>query len=463
MKRFLMTLLIVAVVVFLQFGCETPTQEDQGESAATTVRISGQVLNKETNTPVDSAVVRLLANSNEWTYVTDQNGQYYIELEVEGTLDMLVIAYKEGFYPDTTHVLAVPGRNIAAPTLTLQPTSQVVEESGSAASIVLFAQSASQIGVQESGAAETAELIFEVQDSSGHPVDLAHGVEVFFRVGSAPGGGEYVYPSSAKTSNVGQVVAYVHSGIRAGVVQVIAEASVGDTTIRSKPVAIAIHGGLPDSAHFSLAVEKLNFPGYNIYGLTNGITAYVGDKFGNPVKPGTAIYFTTTGGIIEGSALTNDRGEASVTLISAAPQPEHPVLGKGFATITAQTADENDHTIETSTLVLFSGLPQITLTPTSFNIPNGGSQTFYYTVSDQNGNPLAEGTSILVEVDGESVDAVGDLALNLPDTQSKSWTQFSFTVFDAVDTVDVAKPVSIKVTASGPNGKAKYTIGGVAN
>jgi len=101
-----------------------------------------------------------------------------------------------------------------------------------------------------------------------------------------------------------------------------------------------------------------------------------------PVRPQTAVYFTTTGGLVEGSALTNNVGQASVNLISSAPKPTHPTLGAGFATVTARTANENQQTIETGVIVLFSGIPQISVNPTVISVPQGGSQFFQYFVHD---------------------------------------------------------------------------------
>jgi len=206
-----------------------------------------------------------------------------------------------------------------------------------------------------------------------------------------------------------------------------------------------------------------NFPGYNIFGLKDGIVAFVGDKYANPVRPETAVYFTTTGGIIEGSALTNEQGIGSVDLISAEPRPFHSTLGAGFATITASTVDENSATISRETIVLFSGIPQVSVTPTSINIPNEGSQSFSYYVGDQNGNPLAGGTSISVTVEGDDVDAQGDLSVLLPDTQSPAWTQFNFLVYDIADTVIVTKPVTIRISTTGPNGGGFITISGTSH
>jgi hypothetical protein len=206
---------------------------------------------------------------------------------------------------------------------------------------------------------------------------------------------------------------------------------------------------------------KVNFPGYNIFGLTDEIAAFVGDKYANPVRPETAVYFTSTGGIIQGSTLTDESGIGSVDLISAMPQPIHPTLGAGFATVTASTIDENSNTISRETIVLFSGIPQISVTPTNFDIPNKGSQSFQYYVGDQNGNPLAGGTSVSVNIQGTDVEVAGDISFTIPDTQSPGWTQFGFVAYDTNDSVNV-KPAIIRISADGPNGAAFVTISGTS-
>jgi hypothetical protein len=439
-------------------GCKKKAVEPEVPQQKTVI-LSGRVFESVTGSPIDSAVVKVTGITPQIVTYTDSVGKYRVSFGVEVETEVKVIAFKEGYEPDTVVVLAIPGRTVNVPSLLLKRTAPETPTSGEPASIVLVSQTAKSIGVKGSGSVETAQMVFEVQDSSGKPVDLAHSVEVSFRIGSGPGGGEFIYPPKARTDAKGRVTANIVSGTKAGVVQIVAESNVGSKTIRSLPVVIVIHGGLPDSAHFSIAPEKLNFPGYNVFGLRNKITAYVGDKYGNPVKPGTAVYFTTTGGIIEGSALTNEQGQGSVNLISAEPRPVHPVLGPGYAVITATTADENQRTIKAETIVLFSGIPQITVEPATFDIPNLGSQVFNYTVSDQNGNPLAGGTTIRVTIDGKDIRALGDLDITIPDTRDRSWTRFSFAIQDTTsDTVE--RPVLIRISASGPNGSATVNISG---
>lgn len=454
------TLILFSLIFFLfNFGCKKPVEPQQQQQKVVTLK--GQVLDSKTGSPIDSAVVRVIGITPQIISYTDSLGFYRVSFEIDAETQINIVAFKEGYEPDTAVVLAVPGRNINVPNLMLNRVAPETPTSGEAASIVLISQSAKNIGVKGSGSVETAQMVFEVQDSSGRPVDLAHSVEVSFRIGSGPGGGEFVYPPKSRTDSKGRVTANIASGTKSGVVQIIAETVVGTKTIRSLPVVIVIHGGLPDSAHFSIAPEKLNFPGYNIFGLTNKITAYVGDKYGNPVKPGTAVYFTTTGGIIEGSTLTNDQGQGTVNLISAEPRPVHPVLGPGYAVVTATTADENQKTIKAETVVLFSGYPVITVNPTTFDIPNLGSQVFNYTVSDQNGNPLSGGTTIKVTIDGKDIRALGDLDITLPDTRDRSWTRFSFAIQDTAGDV-TERPVLIRISTVGPNGSATINIQGRA-
>jgi hypothetical protein len=268
-------------------------------------------------------------------------------------------------------------------------------------------------------------------------------------------------PPTARTNGSGVASVVLTSGTKAGVVQVTAQISSGGRIIASNPVAVTIHGGLPDLTHFSCVPNKLNIPGYNIFGVQDVISAYVGDKYSNPVRPGTSVYFATDGGIIQGSSQTSVLGVASAILYSAYPLPNHPTLGPGFAIITASTSDENFSVISQSTLVLFSGISILNCSPLSFDIPNGGSQQFFYTLNDQNGNPLVEGTSISVSGQGKDFLLAGETEVTMPDTQSKSWTNFSFSISDAVDTTIAANKVVVTIKSVGSNGKSQMVISGI--
>ncbi len=468
-KNGLRILAIFILSSFLFFSCkEDSSQVVEGEETGNnnneqllTSNVTGQVINNLTGSPIEDADVLVVSDNNVLPLKTDTQGKYAAAIELSANINIVVVVTKTGFLSDSTSSFVIAGKDKSVPIIKLVPKNTGTVPSGDPVSIFLEDQSSEFIGVKESGSEETARITFVVQDSAGTPIDLDHSVTVTFKFGAQPGGGEELSPASVKTNNNGEGVVNLTSGTKAGTVQIIAEIQLPNKKITSLPVGISIHGGLPDDTHFSIAPAAVNFPGYNLYGLTDVISAYVGDKYANPVRPNTAVYFTSTGGIIDGSTQTNELGIGSVDLISAAPQPFHPVWGAGFATITASTADENSATIEDEILVLFSGRPTIGISPTTFSIPNLGSQSFIYTVQDQNENPLAGGTTITVEVDGDNVKTTGENSVTLPDTQSKRWTQFGFTVSDT-DTALLSRPVSVKILTSGPNGGEQLSIGGTA-
>ncbi|NPV11121.1 MAG: hypothetical protein HPY57_04940 [Ignavibacteria bacterium] len=458
-NRILVLSFIFILMLFYFSSCgKSPTQPET--PTLESVTLNGQVIDFETGQAIENAAVKILADTTQYGTTTDANGKFSKTIQISKSLDLIVVASKENYKSDSTKVFAVPGRTIDVPTLKIERI-KTTSTSGQPASIVLVNQTFPSIGVKESGDNETTTLTFEVRDSSGNPIGIDKSVTVNFTLGANPGGGIIVDPPSKKTNSEGKVSVNITSGTIAGVVQIIAEINLGTKIIRSKPVNIAIHGGLPDYNHFSIAAEYHNVPGLVKYGFTDNITAYVGDKYSNPVKPNTIVYFSTTGGIIQGSAITNELGTATATLLTALPAPIHPTLGPGFATIRASTADENNQTISREIVILFSGHPQLTISPTTIDVPNGGSQTFTYTVADLNGNPIASGNTISVTVEG-NVKAQGDVSINMPDTQSRSWTQFSFTLIDADPEKFDPQPVTVKIEVDGVNGKNSISISGTS-
>jgi hypothetical protein len=389
---------------------------------------------------------------------TDDQGSASVALSVWKTGTYAVTARTLGEYNepvDTTIYVAVN-----SPT---GPTG-----GGYAATIALIEASLNAISAREVGGDETSLLTFEVRDSLGAPVDALHSADVSFYIQSGPGGGEYVSPTSGTTQgSTGRVQTTLSSGTKAGVVQIVAQTAAGSRTIRSAPVIVNIFGGFPDQAHFSIGSEKLNFPGYNILNLTNRITVIAGDKYSNPVKPGTAVYFRTTGGTINvpSTAYTSEDGVATAALRSGNPRPYDPILGAGFAYVTANTVGQSGNTVSDSTIVLFSGISLISnLSTLSFTVPAGGSSgPITFRVSDQNGNPLAATTTITVTLQYTpppnttiNLAVTGDTHVTLGDTQAKGQgtTEFSIQVVDqTVGGVPTSIPVTVIISVSSPNGK----------
>ncbi|MDZ7693664.1 MAG: hypothetical protein U5K69_21525 [Balneolaceae bacterium] len=325
--------------------------------------------------------------------------------------------------------------------------------------ITLSDVSNGEIGVVNTGQNEQTKLTFQVTDSLGRALDLENKAEVRFSLGASPGGGEGLTPTSVMTDAKGRATTTLTSGTDAGVAQVVAEVTASDgTVINSQSVSVAIHAGLPDQDHFSLASSTNNVAANT--GTEVNMTAYVGDKHGNVVAPGTTVYFTTDGGYISGSSQTNEKGIATAILQVVQPTP-----ADGTATVTASTANDQQATITATKDIIFSGTPTITANPNSINMPNDANTTFNYTVEDGNGHPMAPGTNISVTVEGNEIETIGDVDITLGEPNASfsnisQLTDFQFNIADAAGDTVATDPVQITITSEGPNGTARTTISG---
>lgn len=231
-----------------------------------------------------------------------------------------------------------------------------------------------------------------------------------------------------------------------------------DVTIKSTPVLVAIHGGFPDEDHFSISPDKFNFESYDINGIRNPVTVIVGDKFSNPVKPGTVVYFNSTGGIIQGSGETDSDGTVTVDMISGDPRPNDNIDGSGgrpgYSTVTATTVDENNNPISKEINVVFSTrAAQISATPTTFDLDPNGGEKFSYTVTDMNGNPMAAGTQIKVEA-GQGIEVTGDADFTLGNHlfPGPGATEFNFSIRDTDDQSNDPADLTINISVTTPSG-----------
>lgn len=453
-------LLVSVIIAALLTGCKLKDSSDFGtdtgdiSTTGGSVTFKGQVYDNTSGLPIKQAVVRLVVEGVSKGSVTDSLGVFDFSTSIQTSGEYLFITSKEGYYPDTLSTFALIGKTIEIPTRRLYRAVTTIDPSGNAASIILKSQSLNSIGIQGVGSPEAANLVFEVQDANGKPVDPNHSVTLNFRIGTSPGSTEYLFPASAKTNSYGQATVTLNSGKKAGVVMVIAETTVNNKLISSTPVPIAIHGGLPDASHFHVACEKLNYPYLGIVGQEIIFSAYVGDKYSNPVKPGTTVYFETTSGIIGGSAQTNASGVATVSLLTQ-PWPNHPVEGPGFFEVTARTVNENNVTISTSTIRLLSGeVGTLTITPTTFAIANGGSASFSFTMTDILGNPMAPGTSVSVITDGGSAKLYGATNFTMPDAlhSGAGTTVFGFSCADGNPDEDKLSSLIISINVSAARG-----------
>jgi len=405
---------------------------------------------------------------------TNSNGAYELNIDLsseEGSVEVELEVTKAGYETKTTSVTAQKGETTLVPDFTLlqiySDTTVLGDTiSGDAAHISVDGSHSSHIYVQSSGLQETAKINFVVTDDEGRLVDSTHSVLVHFRILNGPNGGEYLEPDSMRTTN-GQVYTVLNSGTIAGPVQLNVYAEVNGQTIKALPIRIAIYGGLPDQDHFSLAVDRLNIAGRVHFGIIDNITAFVGDKFSNPVAPGTIVYFSTDYCIVEGAAVTDELGQATVRFESAGPLPPNPI-DSTFAHITAWTFEDTvlKSTINAKTRILLSDVTApVQISPTSFTYTAVNNPVaFNYVVQDIWGNPLVGNTNIKVNSTAGSL--YGDVNINLVDTQFPGPGSTDFQFFWAPGDSLKDPQVFISITVDPPpdgNGYRSVGISGTRN
>ncbi len=458
-------LLIVGAIGI--YSCTTNTQTND------TV-LAGKVYYLDANklaVPVKDALVQAKTFFAQTTTEADGAFQLAIDMtEDEKTVQLIVS--KVGFDPTEVSVLAKKGERVQVQDITLNkiegdsihaPTDTVTV-SGDGAHIHAVSVSDDHIYISGAGLKETTPINFIVTDAKGVPVDENHKVTVHFDILNGPNGGEYLYPTTMETQS-GYAYTILNSGIIAGAVQIQAWFEVQDSVIRTTPIRIAIYGGLPDAGHFSLAMERVNIAGRVHFGIIDHVTAFVGDKYSNPVAPGTAVYFSTDYGIVEGAAVTDEMGRAVVRYISAQPLPPDPV-NNPFAIITARTYSDTlgQKTLTAQTDVLLSAATAgIEITPSTFTYDNTNTPVhFDYRVHDIYGYPVVGNSVISVSATDGSL--YGDVNIKLRDTQviGAGTTDFSFTWApgDSLDAPEVYISVSVQTPQDG-NGYMSASISGV--
>jgi len=221
------------------------------------------------------------------------------------------------------------------------------------------------------GRQEFSTLKFEVYDKTGNKVSgkLVDFVFSDAIVGS-PTVGVTLNPTFATSAADGSVTTLVMAGTIPTSVRVVA--SIHDTpTITTLSNILVLSTGVPDQKHFSLATGFGNCEGRDLEQACSVVTATLGDHFGNPVPDGTAVNFTSEGGVIDASCVTG-------SLLT--PPPNGLPAG---STPTGQTTN--------SKIGPGSGTCSVLLRASSPRPPNGRVTVLAYalgeeTFNDNNGN-----------------------------------------------------------------------------
>jgi hypothetical protein len=254
--------------------------------------------------------------------VTDENG------EADATLTI-----PAGTASGTATLRAAGGglliTNITVPIVNTGGGATPTPGSGTEPAAIQFvgAQPA-QLGVRGSGLPEQSVLTFSVTDGLGEPVA---GAAVNFSLARVAD--EHITPLQGITDENGEAQVTLTSGERALSVQVSAQVTTPGTVLVARSTAVNILGGPPSQPNFSVAAEFGNISGRVSFGLENRMTAFVADRFGNPVPPGTAVSFTTRGGAVGNPTVTDSLGQATATLVSQAPLTANGIVATLATTV----------------------------------------------------------------------------------------------------------------------------------
>ena len=375
------------------------------------------------------------------------------------------------------------------------------------------------IWVKETGQIEQTDITATVLGVTGEPI--GDNFRIQFNITNGPGGGERLEPSSGVdnesqiiNTNNGVAAATLIAGTRSGQVQIQAQlVEYPNVTVKSSK--IVIRSGPPymwvdpgDPNHVVQHGTVLVDPGKHNTAFANPlqeieVTAVFADKYNNPVEKNTAVYFTTTGGVISSDALTCDLGKASVILQNSNPFPvlqspdvsqltghrfpnpndvsrmidlgipdfEGNVISNtagnsgendGVAGILAKTAGQdqngNDITVWASTLVVFSsGIHTFTATTNKTELNIGESAHITIRLYDVNGNPVAAGSSL--NVSSESGELSETELMPEPERYGFGSTIFSTQLSNNLDPEnDKAKTTNVLIELKSPNGDGKISI-----
>jgi len=219
------------------------------------------------------------------------------------------------------------------------------------------------------------------------------------------------------------------------------------------------------------------------------ITVTVADKYNNPVPPGTAVYFSTTGGYVTTSTgYTDENGMASVTLYSGNPfptldnsdsidnpnydpgDPQSPEkfnvyqwdpdgdgqANDGIAVVIAKTEglDQNDENITVFNIgqVVFSMPVYVfTVEANKDTLNVGESTSILITIHDVNGNPVVGESTLTIS------SASGAVSTKSITTTDPGQITYHTTLSNDLDPLyDTPGSTVVSVKLESPNGG--YTV-----
>lgn len=481
-------------------------------------RITARVLDANDNI-IDKATVNFQASFGDIisSVKTDDNGiatAYYSSHEVGLATITASVDIGNGTVIGSTTIEVVPGEPYSI-TVSYNPHFMYVRDCGKNQTVTIFA---------------------DIVDEKNNPV--ADSTDVRFRIYASPGNGDALssinpddpddYTYTIPTVNGRSQVAYT-SGTRSGTARIQADVfdDEGNIIVTGISTEIVIYGGPsymedisdPNSTHLTVTSRRLNI----WYGIdTTTITILVGDKYNNPVQDGTAVYLTSSGGVVTTKAYTNENGLANVLLQAGNPLPTidryynytglqdpntgavigNPATDKripdmedgivlnsygdriendGFARIMARSegVDEDNNSVQVWDLhhVIFSeeipggdfrGNPPLYEAPRFWSyvdkdtIDPGEFTTIEIELWDRNGNPIVGGSEVRATAVPSGVKA--ELSWTSRTTSDPGVTRYNLRLYNTIDPTkeeDIPGWANVVIDVFSMNGDAQLTTDGV--
>ncbi|WP_156912162.1 Ig-like domain-containing protein [Citrifermentans bremense] len=271
-------------------------------------------------------------------------------------------------------------------TLTVIPLTAASISFVSASPVTIGLKGMGGVGVQDSSLVN-----FKVVDTVGNPkanqaVTFALNTNV---------GGLTLSTATGSTDSNGLVSTRVQSGVIATPVRVTASTVVGSTTLTTQSDQLTVSTGVPSQDGFSVSLGNMNPEAYNYDGVTSSVTARLSDHFHNPVPDGTAVSFTTSGGMIDPSCVTV-KGTCTVNWTSQNPRPTIAggALANGRAVVLAYALGEEYFLDLNGNGLADVGVDTIQDDPEAFR--------------DDNENGVHDATETFIDFNGDRLYSAGD-------------------------------------------------------
>lgn len=414
MKRKSLLLILLGLLI----GCEeTSTDLQVGQDWA---HATGKVFYAENLQPVYNAFVQTQYHPESTT--TDSSGAYDLAIALpKGTSEWVTLEIsKVGYLEQYLSIQVESGltTNVKDVALERYLDSTITDTgytgSGPGESIVLISIEPETLSVVGAGGQTMSQILCEVRDGSGKPVDTLHAAEILFELVEDPGGGAYVYPTADVTDDSGRVSTQFFAGTDGGIAIIKAQFEVSSTFTIFPEITIYQTGDPASITLVSLEYDSVAVKGVGGNEATTA-TFVVKDAGGSPIssqQPVTVnfeIQGQTGGGeyLYPASDETDALGQVGTTLNSGTVA--------GTIQILASLADNSSIACAPVPIAIHSGLPDAShfaVFPKWINFAGynyyGRVDSITAMVGDKYANPVQVGTSVYFSTDAGLIEGSGN-------------------------------------------------------